>query len=315
MPRDDEKFLNRDSGQEKDSPNNKVLDYFRRLVESLPINNGSENKTEQAPTNLRIVTIDQLKSNPELFDALIDCYQDVFGSSDIWGEGFVCEKCGKVMPLDQEQAKCDCGGELKKFYPGDELKNKIIRGLNNEDQRTPFCTIIENPSQEIGTKKRIDGFCWGSVDTLGNVVREIVENRYHGNQDKLKEIFDLFRGETSPIDLEEKILYIAELGVRQEARHHGMTSVINLARAGFERGHEGNTKKSLMWTSKKSPVYKICLACGFQEIFNIKEGDEELVFLYLEDLEPILTLMKNKTIRESELILAKASRILQDNNK
>lgn len=291
---------------------NKVTDYFKSLVEKLPGIHDPE-KIISLPESLKTLTLEQLLSDKHLFDSLVNCYQEVFGSEDIWGEGFICEKCGKIIPIEKDQTKCDCGGNLKRFYPIDELKKQIIEILTDTEQRSSFCTIIENKSQQETQEKKIDGFSWGVVDSIDHILKEIIEKRYQGDPSKLKEIFDLMKEKLPFVNLEEKILYIAELGVRKEARHHGMESIISLTRFGFERGQENGAKSALMWTSKKSPIYKICLACGFQEIFEIKEDEDSLVFLYLENFEPMLTLMQHKNAREGEVILAKSFRLLQNN--
>ncbi len=280
---------------------NKVFQYFKDLAEGLRVW-PSDQAPVPMPDNYKEVSGADLKENPTRMDSLLDCYQAVFGSGDIWGEGAVCQKCGKVVSLEQGQSStsCECGGEYKPFFPDEELKARIFQELDEQEYKSPFCMVMENPEK----REEVVGFCWGLIDTPAKIAQRIGKNRYQ-NDDVAGE---LVRGELeSRFDADEEVLFIDELGVRKDARG-GLGPVVFLTRMGFEKAHEAGVKKVLFWTARKSPIYKICRHSGYEDFFETPDG---LVFLDLEDLTPFLTMIQNKSLMEDAVILSKAGALLK----
>jgi len=292
-----EKIENNILKPDKDKEN-MVLDFFREKVRGLQIFHLNEAPVK-IPENYQEVSIDDLKNNSKMFDSLVRCYQEVFGSSDIWGEGKICVKCGKIMPLDHAFEKCDCGGNLENFYPDESLKKRIIHELTEVIPNSSFCVVMKSLEDD----NKINGFCWGAIGNVQNITKRIVDNRYNGDSLQFKNLHQLLVDRLSLKSLDERVLFIDELGVVKADRRQGMAPVIYLTRIGFEHGNDNNVQKTLMWTHKKSPIYKICLASGYQEIFATEDG---IVYLYLKDLRPTLTLLQNKTFREYAVIMGNA---------
>ena len=259
------------------------LAYFRKASNGLSIFTDGQSAPIEVPGNYKNLDGESLLNDEHTLKSLASCYQEVFGSSDIWGEGWRCSSCGRVFARDRKSSNCDCGHVLDDYYPIANLCQRIVKEL---DQKS-FCTVMLSDND-------VAGFCWG---TIGN--QEKVSQRISANSHVSK-----FSEAVKKLLPSEGIIYFDELGIRKDSRA-GLGPINFLTRLAFERGYLEGVNTALFWTARKSPIYRICRSFGFVDIYE----EDGIVFLLLEDIVPVLKVMQNKTPAESAFLLAHGCRL------
>ena len=260
--------------------NNKALESFE--LASVGLTLFESNPPIKMPDNFQIIDRDFLESDNGALNSLIKCYQEVFGSEDVWSEGAVCSKCGSIISFEKYKSsdKCRCGGEYAPYYKEKDLKEGILKDLDRKKYPSSFCTVMK----DVENKEDVSGFCWGFVGTKEEISDRVMENP-HVNDPRIKEAL-------MSIGENEKITYFDELGIKKSNRS-GLGPVVFLTRSGFETGCRNQSQSALFWTSRKSPIYTICRALGFDDLFDTQNG---LTFLYTKNFIPFLKVMQNKSV-------------------
>lgn len=259
------------------------------------------------PLNFREFDPISLLKNEKIFNSLILCYQKVFGSRDIWGEGAKCNKCGQIIPIEEflgRKTKRDfscskCDGTYIQIFPVDYLENRISKELDPNIYTKPFIILYLN---DAGTE--VLGFCWGVVDTPQKIAERIVKNKYANDLKTAKLIEAKILGSFSS---DELIVYYDEIGILKEARG-GLGPVSFLVRLGLERGYEYKARKALYWTAKKSPIYMICKLSGYEDLFI---APDSIIFCYIKDFLALMEVIQRSSIEEqSQILTVNAKKIL-----
>lgn len=269
------------------STNESVMNYLREISRDLPLFCNGESPMAM-PSNFRTVSRDDLLRGEALRKSFIACFRDVFGRGDIWGEGFICSQCGKVLPIEESSRKCSCGGKLVDFYSEEQLCDR----LTNELEPPAFCTLMLSAPNSA----EVAGFSMGFIGDVDRLSRYIASDKHVcGVENAVKNAL----GNCG------RVLFFDETGIRRESRA-GASSLVSLTRAAFEKGNQEQVVSSLTWTARKSPIYKICLALGFVDVL---ETDNGIVFLFLEDFIPALKVMQNKSSLQCAKVLVRLSRL------
>ena len=261
--------------------------YLAEVSDGLPLFTNEDSPIEIPPNFMRL-TREHLLGDATLWKGFVSCFQAVFGSKDTWGEGFVCDECGKVLPIEETARRCACGGNLLDFHGERQLRRRMEREL----EPPSVCTLLlsENPLHEVV------GFCLGFIGGAERLSQYIASDGHvRGYEDAVAEALG-DRGD---------ILFFDETGIRRDSGV-GFSPVVLLTRLAFERACQEGVAAVLTWTARKSPMYRICRALGFCEVL---ETDRGIAFLFLEDFVPALKVMQNKSPRESARILAHLSRM------
>ena len=253
----------------------------------------------RVPSNFIFVGSSELQQNNILFDSLISCYRNVFGSEDIWGEGARCNRCKKLISLESYhdlcksgKNTCDCGhGYFELVFQDKELKERIIRELDPINYSATFCILMLQDAPN-----NVVGFSWGAFDWPDRIAERIVMNRFNRTAEEADYIRQAINN--GPFG-KKRIHFFDELGVFKSARG-GLIPVISLTRLAFEKAVKIGVTSCLFWTSRKSPIYNICKLVGFDDLFETADG---IVFIYLEDTIPLLTLFQNVDPKDFPSIL------------
>ena len=196
------------------------------------------------------------------FKSLIKTYREVFGSDErdgqgnvIWGEGFRCERCGKTYPLNLVLFKvCECGGPLTECYATDNLKSRLIDEIDINSSNEGFCFSLKNNGVTIG-------FLWGALTGKPEVVDQICNNGLKTQRHR-EDVAKLF-------DDDERILYLAELGILRSSRV-GLRPLVLMFTELFLLFQDKTIDSVVAWTSKSSQVYRITRALGFKLVAEIE---------------------------------------------
>jgi hypothetical protein len=226
----------------------------------------------------RTLSPEELKDE-SVVENVAETYKMVFGSQDIWGEGYKCSNCGKTYPLEGgNPGEClSCKSrDVKEFYPLDELKDRIKTEMADGPDVHPVMSVMKK-------NRKIVGFLWGAVGPSQEIISRLTK-KYQGNErlelskslhDKLVEL---------GVGRDERILSGDELGILRSDRGSGPVPVMTLAKLWLEHGLKNNAKTAVFWTSKKSPIYAICVAGGFQPIFDTQDGISYMIHPDSRDL-------------------------------
>jgi len=269
----------------------KVLRVFAADSKEIPV---------KMPTNFITVNKDFFLKNPELLKSLIQCYKQNFGRSDVWGEGYKCLKCGRVLSLEyvQKYTKCNfCNGnKLKEIHSDKDLTERILHEADDKAFPRPFL-LVHDPKNN----KRLVGFMWGIVASLSQIQKEIVSMRYLDEQDIGNAVMHALEHAlfTHGIDFQSKIFYVAEAGIDPEFRgaHHG-GYMFYLSRGVLEYVYaNGGAECILYWTNNLSSV----LEWGRHSSFElIMEASGKPVLYYLLNKRPrdMLAIYQNLSLPE-----------------
>jgi hypothetical protein len=277
--------------------------YWKKIAEKLRQENPPRSVIPYPP-NFREFDPLSLLQNESIFNSLILCYQKVFGSRDIWGEGAKCASCGDQIPIEEfveRKARHDfacsqCQGKYQQIFPVDFLKKRIALELNPAIYKHPFIILYLN---DEGAE--VVGFCWGVVETPARIVERIVQNKYADQPEIAQLVRDKIMASFSP---DELIVYYDEIGILKEFRG-GIGPVVSLVRLGLETGSKNNSCKVLYWTSRKSPIYMFCRLTGFEDLFETPDG---LIYCYSEDFSPSLIATQYLLPEEQSKIVAEVAR-------
>lgn len=262
-------------------------EYLEKISAGLPLFCDG-NSPMPIPSNFKKVSRDELLQNEVLWNSFVVCFRDVFGRSDIWGEGFICPKCGKVFPIEETDTKCGCGEKQSYFHSEEELRQRMTHELESPS----FCTLLLSNPESV----EVAGFSLGFIGDTDRLARYIATDKHVcGSEEALKRAL----GNCG------KILFFDETGIKRDSRFSA-SSVISLTRAAFEKGAQEGAISSVTWTARKSPIYRICRSIGFEDVLETETG---IVFLFLEDFIPALKLMQNKSPLECAKILVRMSRL------
>ena len=262
-------------------------DYLARVSEDLPLFIDGNAPVAMLP-NFRSVSREELLQDEVLWKSFVNCFRDVFGRADIWGEGFICSKCGKVFPIEEPASVCNCGGKLDYFHSEDELRQRLTIEL----APPAFCTLMLSPTNVT----EVLGFSLGFIGDTERLSKYIASDKHVcGSEDAVVKALGNCK----------KLMFFDETGIRYKNRS-GVRLLAFLTRAAFERGVQEGINTSLTWTVRKSPIYKVCRALGYVDIFETKTG---IVFLLLDDFIPFLKVMQNKPPMESARVLVQMFRL------
>lgn len=264
-----------------------VLDNMRVLAADLPLFRGGD-APMAIPQNFKAVSKEELltKGGP-FWGSFVDCFRDVFGRGDIWGEGFTCSRCNRVFPIEACPATCECGGKLIDFYP-----EGMLRGRFEVELEPPaFCTLM------LSANTKVDGFCLGFIGGIDRLLRYIASDKHVRGEEEA--VINALVGTCS------RFLFFDETGILHTSRA-GIPPLVYLSRMAFEKGDQEGVSAAVTWTTRKSPVYKICHSFGFVDFLETASG---IVFMLLEDFIPALKVMQNKSSLECAKVLVRMLRL------
>lgn len=239
-------------------------------------------KPEQVSPTYRTATkVEEL--NEDVVEQVANSYKEIFGSNDVWGEGYRCSKCGKTFPLEGgHPAGCpECkSNEIKEFYPTEELKARITADMEEERDIKPVMSLMEKGHEVVG-------FLWGASGPREKILDRLTKKF---DEQEARSLRAALSKKLNELGIEEKdwILSGDELGIKKEHRR-GATPVMTLAKLWLESGLDNNAKTAIFWTSKKSNIYEICMAGGFVPVFDTKDG---LTYMVHPDSTPLVQAMK-----------------------
>jgi hypothetical protein len=296
-----------------DLPHSGILDRFKSRVISLALQAGANNlplydrHEAKIPTPEKFLDIDwnTLEANPVLFQQLIRCYQEVFGSDEktrkgevIWGEGAYCTQEGwaklVTLPAYRQAAEAghpacpDCGANLALCYPTDKVGRKLKIELNSSDLDYAFCTLMKGNDEFP-----VAGFAWGAVCRPTELGQRLIDTRYSDEPEKGKSIADPLVNKLKNHKM-GPVLFFDEMGILPSFRG-GIDPVRFLCRDGFEMARS-HTTKAMFWTSERSKIFGITTSMGFVP-YHYADG---LVFLIHSNFDPLLRIIQTKT--EAEIV-------------
>lgn len=257
------------------------------------------------PERYQVTTFDELVKKPELLDSLIQCYQNVFGGGDIWGEGAACSKCGKVIDIDEYVARvnkgdlncgCEGGGKFKQLYTREIILNRLITQASTLCTESPFLSLMSDTGLES-----IVGFSWGSKVNHNELARRILLSRYSRNSNpgyiECQKIVTKMKSKGVSCTM-----YCDEVGVMKSQRS-GMEPVFILCRYALENADRAGANSVSLWTEEKSPMFIITQLAGFEVI---EKADDGTCFLLLDDIGPLLTLFQRCTSEEASVLASES---------
>jgi hypothetical protein len=261
-----------------------VLEAARALAANLPLFRAGEAPIA-IPPNFKAVSREDLLGGP-LWKSFVTCFRDVFGRGDIWGEGFICSRCDKVFPIEAPVARCECGGELVCFYPEEDLRRRFEAEL----EPPAFCTVM------LSSRAEVEGFCLGFIGDIDRLCRYVVSDKH------VRESETAVRSALNGLG---RFLFFDETGILKSSRA-GVPPLVYLSRMAFEKGDQEGVSAAVTWTTRKSPVYKICHSFGFVDFLETGNG---IIFMLSEDFIPALKVMQNKSSSECAKILVRMLRL------
>lgn len=199
------------------------------------------------------------KSFRENSDAITELYITIFGEEP-WNEGYVCLQCKTLSPLSRWVQTC-CWSSMKTFYDPWEVKKDFEKRLGKQNA---IANIIQN---------QLENLLWFSL-WWWTTLEEVNDEKLWLDETSLKSL-----QESSSLNNDEKIFYLAELWVIKEQRWQWLATQLYEDRLSSIK--QQWFTNILVRTTKKTdkPFSRYTTKLWFQEVFSYNDSQQRVILL------------------------------------